>query len=281
MPELAWEMLEPLIQKRPVRFRWVLGDERYGRDSTLLDRLDAAGAWYCMEVPVSTEVWREWPRTEIPAWSGRGRPPRKERRVEGAPDPERADVIAARLPPEQWQAYRIKEGAKGPIIAEFACLRVVNVREGLPGSEVWLILRRSSKELKVYLSNAPAEVPVEELVRVTGMRWAIERCFEECKEELGMDHYEVRSWTGWHHHMTLTMLAHHFLAWVRQRLGGKSPGLTVSQAKLLLQMALPRKHLTLDEAVALILDIQRRNHRAYRSHRKRKDGLHNREGAGE
>lgn len=260
-------MLETLIRERPVRFRWVLGDERYGRDTTLLDRRDAAGARYCMEVPVSTEVWRELPLTEIPAWSGRGRPPCKERLVEGAPEPERADVIAASLPPEQWQPYRIKEGAKGPIVAEFAFLRVVNVREKLPGSEVWLILRRTRKEVQVYLSNAPAEVPVEELVRVTGMRWPIETCFEECKEELGMDHYEVRSWTGWHHHMTLTMLAHHFLVHVRQELRGKSPGLTVSQAKLLLQTALPRKHLTIEEAVALILDIQARNHRAYCSHR--------------
>ena len=73
----------------------------------------------------------------------------------------------------------------------------------------------SSPELKVYLSNAPAHTPVTALVRVAGMRWPIETAFEESKGGLGLDHYEVRSWLGWHHHMTLCLLAHHFLVRAR------------------------------------------------------------------
>ena len=80
---------------------------------------------------------------------------------------------------------------------------------GEPGEEV---------EVKIYLSNAPAETPLAELVRVSGLRWPIECCFEESKSELGLDHYEVRSWPGWHHHMTLVLLAHHFLVRLQQRL---------------------------------------------------------------
>ena len=94
------------------------------------------------------------------------------------------------------------------------------VRAGLPGPDVWLILRRGvgeNPERKVSLSNAPAHTPVAALVRVAGMRWPIETAFEESKGGLGLDHYEVRSWLGWHHHMTLCLLAHHFLVRARQR----------------------------------------------------------------
>jgi SRSO17 transposase len=95
-------------------------------------------------------------------------------------------------------------------------LRVVAVRHGLPGPEVWLVLRRnvSSGELKTYLSNAPAETALPTLVRLSGMRWPIETCFEGGKQCLGMADYEVRSW---HHHMTLCILAHFFLVRLQLR----------------------------------------------------------------
>jgi SRSO17 transposase len=73
-------------------------------------------------------------------------------------------------------------------------------------------------ELKYYVSNAAADMPLAELIRICGMRWPIECCFEEGKGELGMDQYELRFWRGWYHHMTLVILAHHFLVRLRQRL---------------------------------------------------------------
>jgi SRSO17 transposase len=105
-------------------------------------------------------------------------------------------------------------------VAAFAVTRVVAVRDGLPGPEVWLILRRHTLtgELKTYLSNAPACTPLTTLVRMSGMRWPIETCFEEGKQYLGMGDYEVRSWQGWHHHMTLCILAHFFLVRLQCRL---------------------------------------------------------------
>jgi SRSO17 transposase len=85
---------------------------------------------------------------------------------------------------------------------------------------VWVVLRRNplTGELKTYLSNAPAKVPLATLVRQSGMRWPIETCFEEGTQALGMGEYEVRSWRGWHHHMTLVILAHFFLVRMRLRL---------------------------------------------------------------
>lgn len=104
-------------------------------------------------------------------------------------------------------------------MGDFVALRVVSVRDGLPGPEVWLVLRRhpTTGELKAYLSNAPADTPLSTLVRLSGLRWPIERCFEEGKQLLGMGDYEVRTWRGWHHHMTLCILAHHFLVRMQQR----------------------------------------------------------------
>ena len=102
--------------------------------------------------------------------------------------------------------------------ADFGALRVVAVRDGLPGPETWLVLRRqlTTGELKTYLCNAPPDLSLPRLARISGMRWPIETCFEQSKQYLGMSAYEVRSWRGWHHHMTLCILAHLFL--VRQQL---------------------------------------------------------------
>ena len=93
------------------------------------------------------------------------------------------------------------------------------MRDGLPGPALWLVLRRSLSEgeLKTYLCNAPPDVPQQRLVRTSGMRWPIETCFEVGKQELGMGDYEVRSWRGWHHHMTLVMLAFAFLVRLQGR----------------------------------------------------------------
>jgi len=163
-------------------------------------------------------VWRERPATTVPPPSGKkGRPVQRPRLLADAPAPLRVDALATD-PTLRWQAYQIQEGAKGPLVAAFALVRVVLLRDGLPGADQWLVLRRSlgqRPQLKTYLSNAPATTAQATLVRKSGMRWPIETAIEECKSEVGMDHYEVRGSQGWHHHMTMSLLAHHFL--VRQR----------------------------------------------------------------
>lgn len=118
------------------------------------------------------------------------------------------------LPSAAWTRHRIKEGSKGPIIADFAFLHVTTVRNGLPGPRVWVIFRRQgcpTPELKFYLSNAPASCSHAELIRVCGLCWPVETTLEEGKDELGMDHYQVRSWVGWHHHIAQTFMAHLFV----------------------------------------------------------------------
>lgn len=223
-PELALEMLQTIRDEGALRGQWVTADEAFGRSSAFLDGVAALSLWYVAEVPVDTQVWRERPQTAVPEWSGEGRPPSKERLLPDEPKPQRVDSLTAQIPEDEWRPCVIKEGSKGPIVAEFVFHRVVAVRDGLPGPAVWLICRRSlgpNPELKVYLSNAPEETTETELIRIVGMRWPIETAIEESKGHLGMDHYEVRSWLGWHHHMTLCLLAHHFLVRTRRRLKKK------------------------------------------------------------
>jgi SRSO17 transposase len=129
--------------------------------------------------------------------------------------------VAAHVADQAWHLAVIKEGSQGPLVAQFATRRVVAVRDGVPGPEVWLVLRRhpDTGELKTYLSNAPAQTPLPTLVRISGCRWPIETCFEDSNQLFGLGDYETRSWKGWHHHMTLVILAHFFV--VRTRLALK------------------------------------------------------------
>lgn len=213
-PQLAWEMIEQVAAQGVVPFSWVLFDETFGDNPQFLEHLEQAQLTYLAEVPVSTRVWLERPLTRIAPWKGNGRPPSRQRIAPGAQPSLRLDQLAAQLPRSAWRTHLVKQGEKGPIKARFALVRAVAVRQRLPGPELWVMLRRSlgeSAELKVYLSNAPAQTPRRELIHMSGGRWPIETCFEEAKGNLGMASYQTRSWLGWHHHLTLVMLAHHFL----------------------------------------------------------------------
>src|SRR5215472_6605080 len=117
-------------------------------------------------------------------------------------------------PASSWYRRKVSEGTKGPMTYEFARQRVTLCKEGLPDRTVWLVIKRTLGAEPSYtsaISNAPASTPLRTFVWLSGLRWAVEQCFEEGKTELGMDHYEVRKYAGWHHHMLTTMLAHFFL----------------------------------------------------------------------
>jgi SRSO17 transposase len=147
------------------------------------------------------------------------------------------DEVLTRLPKTAWVRGVIKEGSKGPIVCDFAFVRVSETRAGLPGPRLWLMIRRNLDDpslVTFYLCNAPETIDAVRLVRMSGMRWPIELTCEVSKDELGMDEYETRSWLGWQHHMLLVMLAHHFLVWVRVRWQEQAPALTLGQVRLLL-----------------------------------------------
>ncbi len=143
----------------------------------------------------------------------------------------------------------------------------------MPGPEVWLIIRRNlddPSEIKFYFSNAPATIPLLEFVRLSGLRWPIDTIFEEAKGQVGFDHYELRSWLGWHHHMLLVALAHHFLVRLRVLFQLQAPALTVYQVRLLLSSVLPKPCFDAAAALQRVRYYQQRTFQAYLSHRKSK-----------
>jgi hypothetical protein len=136
-------------------------------------------------------------------------------------------ALAKSLPASSWYRRKVSEGTKGPIEYEFARRRVTLCHEGLPTRTVWLVMKRTlgaEPQYSSYASNAPSSAPLSLFVWLSGVRWAVEQCFEEGKSELGMAHYEVRKYRGWHHHMLMTMLAHFFLWRLKVRWGKKSAG---------------------------------------------------------
>jgi SRSO17 transposase len=122
--------------------------------------------------------------------------------------------LAKRLPKSAWKRTTMKEGSKGPLVSEVAMVRMTAKRDGLPGPRLWVIIRWNAadpSDLRHYLSIAPETTPEAELARLLGTPWLVELTFEQGKQEVGMEDYEVRSWQEWHHHMVMVMLGHHFL----------------------------------------------------------------------
>jgi SRSO17 transposase len=129
------------------------------------------------------------------------------------------------VPAKAWQRLSAGDGAKGPRLYDWAYLPYRS--DAAPGWRKGLLIRRKiarPDDFTFYLTLAPAATTPADLVRIAGTRRTIEACFEAAKGEVGLDHYEVRSWTGWHRHITLAMLAHAYLAVVRQAATGGNGG---------------------------------------------------------
>ena len=268
-PTLALELLQAALQRGELPCQWVVADALYGDTPAFRDGVAQLDKWYFTEMACSTLIWPTHVRVILPhrrqlTWCHLHLP---------TPRPARADELVGRIPREAWLRATIKEGSKGPLVCDFAFLRVTEARQGQPAGEVWLVIRRNvltPTEIKFYFSNAPADTPLTELVRVCGMRWPIESIFKEGKGEVGFDHYETRSWLGWHHHMFLAFLAHLFLVRWRIKFKDQAPALTLYQVRLLLLSVLPKPVFDAAAALQRVQYYQKRNYQAYISHRKTK-----------
>jgi SRSO17 transposase len=194
---------------------WVSGDDEFGRATEFRAALRLGGERYVLDVPCNTLV-RDLSERRPPS-----RPGGKER----LPLFERVDAWARRQPRGRWRKFLLPGGEKGPRQVE-ALQQWVQTKddEGRVGPrERLVVIRGCEKKPRTWytLSNARKEVPLAKVVAARGRQHGVEELFEEANQEVGLNHYEVRSWVGWQHHMTLTLLALWFLQLERLRLGEK------------------------------------------------------------
>ena len=223
MLEHAWEQQVPM--------RWVTGDEVYGDAPELRDAIARHDKLYVLAVRAHTAVWIERPAIIEPQPQERGRPRTKVRLAEDAPPATTVAAVVVAWPEPRWQRLVVAEGEKGLVTYDWACQRVVESSNGLPGREAWLIARRSlndAQEVAYYLSNAPTDMPLLKMAQVAAQRYTVEQCIEEAKGETGLDEYEVRHWQSWHRHITLSIMAHTWLAAIRYRANQEKGDLSLS-----------------------------------------------------
>jgi SRSO17 transposase len=212
-----WELaLEMIDQARgwELTDRIVVADAGYGDVTAFREELEKRKLRYAVGVQSNTGVWVEPPRPRKLKPKQAGRPPSvlhygKQRPV---------SVKEAAQQAQGWKKVRWREGSKGWLESRFWAGRV-QVSHGFhegrePGKQVWLLVEwpdKTAPPAKYFLCDLPGDYSLRRLVQVAKSRWKIEQDYQQLKEELGLDHYEGRSWSGWHHHVTLVMLAHSFL----------------------------------------------------------------------
>jgi SRSO17 transposase len=198
-PAIAREMLARALDAG-VPCGWVLGDEVYGADRRLRLMLEERGKPYLLTIRSNDELAAD---------------------LDGGVGRHEAAALARALPPRAWRRLSAGAGTKGERLYDWARVRLLPPPDGggdAPPRERWLLVRRSiadPADLAYFVAFAPAGLRLVDLARVAGRRWLVEECFEAAKQEVGLADYEVRSWRGWHRHVTLAMLALALLAGLR------------------------------------------------------------------
>jgi SRSO17 transposase len=213
--QLALEMLEKHGASLP--HGWIAGDDEMGRPYWFRRRLDRLGERYLLAVPGNT-LMRDL-EAAPPTYSGKGRRPQRPW--------QRVDAWSASLGESAWKRVDVRDGAKGPLVVDVIKRRVMarTPRRQQGDEELLVVLRYRDRDnqqvVKVdwYLSNAEPGTPLWQVARVAKAEHRIEECLQRSKSEAGLADYEVRNWTGWHHHQTLSLLATWFL--VTETLRGK------------------------------------------------------------
>jgi SRSO17 transposase len=255
--EIALEMLDRTL-KDGITLRWLTADEFYGRVPEFLEGVAARGAWYVVEIPVCT-----W------GWTSAGYARRAEHR--------RIDMLFERGGPS-WVTYHVKDTTKGPIIWRVRATRFVP-HAGTDRSEKWLLIAVNplTGEKKYFLSNAPPETPIATLLTVAFTRWRVENNFEESKQEIGLDHFEVRTYTSLQRHLAISMVSLLFLVRAAILLRAKTrDDWTVPQTRLIVNTMVDQELVPEQRKRQLKLDLfkvaywQRRARVAEDCHRRRR-----------
>jgi len=213
-----------------VRLEWLTADEGYGEVPAFHFALDDRGQRYVLEVPCNFHGWLRRPavlQKQHHSPPKRGRKPRFPRlKVKNSPTLEVRNMVRYCQPfrTQPWQKFHVKDTTLGPQVWQAKAARIYLKRDGLPTWPHWLVAARNVLKpgnVKYFVSNAAAGGPLEVLLAVAFQRYHVERCFEEEKGELGMDHFEVRNYRSLKRHLLLTAVSHLFLAKVHQKWRGE------------------------------------------------------------
>jgi SRSO17 transposase len=213
-------------------FEWLTFDEWYGGKPDFLRGLSARRQRFVGEVPRSFTAWLKPPRVVTRPFRrhGRGRGRKVPRLAAGSRPARRVDELLRQraFRDQPWQRWRLRDGEKGPMVWEVKHALIYPKDEhGLPGEPLHLIVARNvldPEEVKFFVSNAPPATPIQPMLLVAFSRWRVERCFEDHKGEVGLDHYEGRRYLGLKRHLALSAVSYLFLARTRQDFGGEKPG---------------------------------------------------------
>lgn len=230
--EIALELYDR-ARANGVHFEWLTFDEWYGSKPPFLRALDERGQKFVGEVHKDFTAWTKPPRVTTRPFRrhGRGHGRRTPRVVAGSRKPITVEAMMRWYRPlreQPWKPYRVKDGEKGPMVWEVKHMLIYpKDEEGLPAQPYHLVVARNvldPTEIKYFVSNAPPATSVKKLLLVAFSRWRIERCFEDEKGEIGLDHYEGRRYQGLKRHLILSAVSHLFLARLHQELRGEKSG---------------------------------------------------------
>ena len=268
--ELGLEMILD-TRERGVPFAWIGMDCFYGEQPWLRSEIDNSELIYIADVPCDTQVWLNLPKTEIPEKKGaRGRNPTIEKLAQAEPEPVKVQKLIDH-PDIKYHRVFLRETERKELWSKLACLRVYPVENKLPGKETWLIIRKDEgdNETKYQFSNASADTSIERLGRMSCSRYWMERALQDAKGNTKMADYQVRGWTAWHHHMVMTLLAMLFIMELQIEFGKKAPITSVQDVKEILEVIMPRKEVTEEEILAIILQKHKARLSARKSHHRR------------
>ena len=216
--QLALEMIDE-VRGWGLADRMVVADAGYGDATEFRDGLEARKLPYVVGVSSQVGVWAKPPKIHIPEYSGRGQPATRYQYAKQRPSSVRDVALHAK----GWKKIRWREGSKGWLESRFLAVRVQPshgfVDGEPPHKEVWLLVQWPEEEkepTRYFLCDLPPTTTLRRLVRAAKSRWKIEQDYLQLKDELGLDHYEGRNWAGWHHHVSMVMMAHAFLTLERQ-----------------------------------------------------------------
>jgi SRSO17 transposase len=211
--ELAIEMIESVNKINNFDAEVVGGDAVFGHDSKFRESIPA-GLYYFLDIHSSDKFYIKPPKFTVPERCGRGRTPSKF--VTKDISKTVAQIINNEKIP--WRETCFGIGSKGPIMGKEKLVEIFEVKNETDVERLWLYARKHSDgKIRYAISNAPKETPPEKFTELSIMRWPIEQCFEECKSDLGLDHFEGRSFQGWHRHVLIVLVVHLFLQLMRNK----------------------------------------------------------------